>query len=66
MHSFILFLFPIATATALLDDNVNPIGEHDGDHHQSREAGHEGEHAGVQLRVIRVAVVIIFACVPTR
>ena len=32
-HSFILFFFPIAIATALLDDNVNPVGEHDGDHH---------------------------------
>ena len=63
-HSFILFLLPISAA--LLDENVDPVGEHDGDHHQAREAGHEGEHAGVQLRVIRVAVVIIFARVPTR
>ena len=66
MHSFILFLFPIATATGLLDDNVDPVGEHDGDHHQAREAWHEGEHAGVQLGVIRVAVIIILARVPTR
>ena len=64
MHSFILFLFP--TATGLLDDNVDPVGEHDGDHHQAREARHEGKHAGVQLRVIRVAVIIIFSSVPTR
>ena len=58
------YLLPISAA--LLDENVDPVGEHDGDHHQAREAGHEGEHAGVQLRVIRVAVVIIFARVPTR
>ena len=62
MLSFILFLFPIATG--LLDDNVDPVSEHDGDHHQAREARHEGEHAGVQLRVIRLTVVAIFCRVP--
>ena len=64
MHSFILFLFPIATATGLLDDNVDPVSEHDGDNHEAREARHEGEHAGVQLRVIRLTVVAIFCRVP--
>ena len=61
-HSFILFLLPISAA--LLDENVDPVGEHDGDHHQAREAGHEGEHAGVQLRVIRLAVVAILLSIP--
>ena len=49
----------------LPDGEVDPVGEHDGDHHQAREARHEGEHTGVQLGVIRLAVVIILARVPT-
>ena len=32
-YSFILFLLPMSAA--LLDENVDPVGEHDGDYHQA-------------------------------
>ena len=59
-------LYIVGLLIFLRNGNVDPVSEHDGDHHQTREARHEREHAGVQLGVIRVAVIIILARVPTR
>ena len=57
LYIAVLFLF-------LHKGDVDPVSEHDGDNHEAREARHEGEHAGVQLRVIRLTVVAIFCRVP--
>ena len=62
--SIISSQFPLLTVNVLLGGEVDPVGEHDRDHHQAREARHDGEHAGVQLWVIRLAVVSILLSIP--
>ena len=57
-------LYIVGLLIFLRKGDVDPVSEHDGDHHQTREARHECEHAGVQLRVIRLIVVAIFCRVP--
>ena len=59
-----VLIYIIVLLISLHKGDVDSVSEHDGDNHEAREARHEGEHAGVQLRVIRLIVVAIFCRVP--